>query len=74
MEGFPSKGNVCNYIIGINLGNLVEGQLTHLCCKEIDEFFNVSRTKGENELVSCGIQESISKVARFVFTNKTPCK
>jgi hypothetical protein len=25
VEGFPSKGNVCSQISGINLGNIIEG-------------------------------------------------
>jgi hypothetical protein len=33
--------------------------------------FVVLATKGENELVGCGIQQPISKVATFVYTNKT---
>jgi hypothetical protein len=74
MEGFPFKGNICSQIIGINLGNLIEGQLTHLHGKKIDELCSVGRVRGESELVDCGIQQLISQVARFVYTDKTQCK
>jgi len=73
MEGFPFKGNVCSQITGINLGNLIEGQSTHLCGKKIDEFCSVGRIRGESELVNYGIQQPISQVARFVYTDKTQC-
>jgi hypothetical protein len=73
-EGFPFEGNVYNQIIGINLGNLVKGQLTHLYGKEIDELCCVTRVKGEGELVGHSLQQLIQWVARFVYTDKTKCK
>jgi len=41
MEGFLSQRNVCSQITDVNLGNLVERQLTHLRGEKIDEFCSV---------------------------------
>jgi len=38
MEGFPSQGNVCNQITNINVGNLVERQMVHLCNQKLMGF------------------------------------
>jgi len=72
LEGFPSQGNVCSQITGIDLGNLVEGQLTsHLCGKEVDEFYGVGQTKGEGEVVCCRLQQPLQQVTKSIFINKT---
>jgi hypothetical protein len=59
MEGFPFQGNVCSQIIGINLGNLVERQPTHLRGEKIDVFCNVGQAWGEGELVCCSLQQPL---------------
>ncbi len=74
LEGFLFEGNVYNQIIGINLGNLVKGQLTRLYGKEIDELCCVTKVKSEGELVRHNFQQPILWVARFVYTDKTKCK
>jgi hypothetical protein len=60
LESFLSNGNVCSQIIGVNLGNLVEGQLTnHLHDKKVNELCGVRRTKGEGELVCYSFQQPL---------------
>jgi len=74
LEGFPFEGNVYNQTIGINLGNMVKGKLTHLYGKKNDELCCDNRVKGEGELVRHNLQQPIQWVAKFVYTNKTKCK
>jgi hypothetical protein len=38
---------------------MVEGQPIHMCGEKIDELCNVSKTKGEGELVGCSLQQPI---------------
>jgi hypothetical protein len=71
LEGFLSKGNVCNQITNINLGNLVEGHPIHLHGEKIDELCGVGRVGSESELIYYNLQQPLHQAARSFCTNKT---